>query len=93
MEECPSEHKEELRKVLELTQANKILTHPLTHKEFQTVSMRALNFIPNMVMLPHFNEAIHATEEHLKASVKRYSRYRHFRSPQRRCYFPYFSAR
>ena len=36
----------------------------MTHKEFQTVSMRALNFIPNMVMLPHFNEAIHATEEH-----------------------------
>ena len=81
MEECPSEHKEELTKVLELTQANKILTHPLTHKEFQTVSMRALNFIPNMVMLPHFNEAIHATEEHLKASVKRYSRYRHFGVP------------
>lgn len=81
LEECPSEYKEQLKKVFELTEPNKILAHPIANVEFQTISMKTLEFIPNMVMLPHFNEAIHATEEHLKASVKRYSRYRHFGVP------------
>tara|TARA_Y100000589_G_C27091657_1_gene604179 strand:- start:32 stop:949 length:918 start_codon:yes stop_codon:yes gene_type:complete len=79
--ECPPEYREQLKKVFELKEPNKIMTHPLANKEFQAISMKALGFIPNMVMLPHFNEAIHATEEHMKAAVRRYSRYRHFGVP------------
>tara|TARA_Y100000589_G_scaffold131573_2_gene125364 strand:- start:4244 stop:5161 length:918 start_codon:yes stop_codon:yes gene_type:complete len=81
LQECSPETRESLNNVFKLKEPSKIISHPLASREFQAISLKALGFIPSMVMLPHFNEAIHATEEHLKAAVRRYPRYRHFGVP------------
>lgn len=91
LEECPEHHRHTLEQLFKLQSLSEIMENPLCDQEFQSVSMQALELIPNMVMLPHYNEAIHATEAHLRASVNRYSRYRHFGIPNGAALFHTFN--
>lgn len=92
LQDCPKDHKETLQQIFEIDSVTDILSHPLCKEEFQAVSMKALEFLPNMVMLPHFNEAVHATDAHLNASVRRFPRYRHFGVPNGSALFHTFSG-
>lgn len=80
MADCPNKFKSELDKALTRVTID-IDVHSLTPVPFQVVGMNALNFVTNTSMLPHFNEAMHATTTHMLTAARDYPKIKHYGVP------------
>lgn len=81
LHECPKEHKNNLKKVLESKENPDLFNHHMVEETFQVTNRKALGFIPKIALLPHFDEAIHATSAHLQAAANRFPNHKHFGVP------------
>jgi hypothetical protein len=77
----PSLYHSELSEVLEAPDDLDPFKHPLSKKVFQVTSVAGLGFLPHIALLPHYNQAIHATEEHLESAAKNFPSLHHYGVP------------
>ncbi|PCJ18087.1 MAG: hypothetical protein COB02_05870 [Candidatus Cloacimonadota bacterium] len=80
MEDCPTKFSNVLEKTL-TRETIDIKIHTLSPVPYQVTSMDALDFIKGTSMLPHFNEAMHATTTHMLTAAKDYPRIKHYGVP------------
>ncbi|MCJ8346136.1 peptidase E [bacterium] len=80
MQDCPDKFKKQLDNTLQRETID-ISIHTLSPVPFQVTSMDALSFVNNSSMLPHFNEAMHATTTHLLTAARDYPTVKHYGVP------------
>ena len=79
--EVETEFQEELRELFLRQKPIDPLTHPLSNEVFAVTRMPALGFLATLSVLPHFEQAPHATTQHLWHALNRFSRYTHIGLP------------
>ena len=77
----PGLYHSELSDILEAPDDLDPMEHPLSKKVFQVNSTAGLGFLPHIALLPHYNQAIHATEEHLESAAKSFPSLHHYGVP------------